>query len=185
MPLNCFLTEKILWSTSMWVLDASQFPIMASSLNFPSNSLIQKTHDLFQTNQPLLAECGDTHPAQIEERKCKEDATLDRMHPINKDRHISSRHISLASIDSENVFFFYTTKTWEEHQKQHHFKIFPGFSPTWPSRCFNTKSSTKSDMVAKSKKYFLLDYKFIISILFISVFSLLLACKTGALQVLC
>lgn len=97
---------------------------MASSLTCPSDSLIRKTCDLFQTDQPLLAECGDTHPAQstlvqTEEGKCKEDTTLDRMHLVNKDRHISCRHISLASVDSEDAP--YKTKTWEEHQKQHHF----------------------------------------------------------------
>lgn len=70
MPLNCFLTEKILWSTSS--PECISVPTMASSFIFPSNSLIQKTCDLFQTNRPSLAECDEPiqpGPARFRLRK--------------------------------------------------------------------------------------------------------------------
>lgn len=68
---------------------------------------------------------------------------------------------------------FYTTETWEEHQKQHHYFFFNFLDSLQRDShvVVNTKSSTKSYMVAKSKKYFLLDYKFIIFILFMNLFS--------------
>lgn len=60
---------------------------MASFSTFPSNLLIRKTRDLFQTNRPSI-------PVQIEKKKCKEDATLDCMHPINEDIHFLQAHFS-------------------------------------------------------------------------------------------
>lgn len=73
------------------------------------------------------------------------------------------------------------SKTWEEHQKTAPFKKYSWVLSDVRATWFQHKDSTKSDMAAKSKKYFLLGYKFIKYTL--HQFLLSLACRNGALQV--
>lgn len=128
--------------------------------------------------------CGDTHPTQFSLRKgdakrtplqtvCIPSTMMDTFLMDTFLWHRSTVKTPLYNLGrtSKTAPFFFFLISW----------ILSNVTAT----LFQHKSSTKSYMVAKSKKYFLLDYKFIISILFINVFLCCLACKTGALQVLC
>lgn len=50
------------------------------------------------------------------------------------------------------------SKTWEEHQKTAPFQKYSWVLSDVRATWFQHKDSTKSDMAAKSKKYFLLGY---------------------------
>lgn len=73
------------------------------------------------------------------------------------------------------------SKTWEEHQKRAPFKKYSWVLSDVRAAWFQHKDPTKSDMAAKSKKYFLLGYKFIEYTR--HQFCLSLACRKGTLQV--
>lgn len=129
----------------MWILVASHFPGMARCSTLPSTS-VQKHISSYDSFNKLTIAWDLSKPlsrlSQTQKKTYKEDSILDR--------HISYRQISLSSVNSENAF--YTTKALGRTSKTAPFKNFPGFSSTWRSRCLKRKRSTKSYIVAKSKK---------------------------------